>query len=118
MRKQSKNRIPTLRRKAWKLFSKYIRERDKNICFTCGGYANQAGHFVHKDSLDYNEMNIHAQCTRCNLYLSGNQIEYTLRMIDKYGRDRVEELRARRHEVHHWTVGELEGLIEKYSEIS
>ena len=114
LRKKSKNRIPTLRRKAWGLFSAYIKRRDKNICFTCGEFATQAGHFIHKDSLDYDGMNIHAQCVRCNLYLSGNLAEYAIRMIDKYGRDAVDNLMRRKHEIHKWTIGELETIIDKY----
>jgi len=116
LRKRSKNRLPTLKRKAWSLFSKYIRERDGNVCFTCGEYGNQAGHFIHRDSLDFEEKNIHAQCTRCNLNLSGNLAEYTLRMIDKYGREEVDELMARKHQIKRWTVGELEEIIEKYAD--
>ena len=114
LRKVSKNRIPTLRRKAWALFSVYIRRRDKNVCFTCGGFATHAGHFIHKDALDFDELNVHAQCVRCNLYLSGNLADYTIKMIDKYGRGKVDKLLARRHEIHHWTVGELEEIIERY----
>lgn len=114
LRRRSKNRVPALRRKAWALFSIYIRRRDNNICFTCGGYGDQAGHFIHRDALDFCEENVHAQCSRCNLYLSGNLDEYTIRMIDKYGREKVDELMARKHEIHRWAVGELEEIIEKY----
>jgi hypothetical protein len=115
LRKRSKNRIPTLRRKAWKLFSEFIRERDKHTCFTCGAPATQAGHYIHRDIFDFDEMAVHAQCTRCNLYLSGNLDVYTLKMIDTYGRKVVDELIARKHETHHWTVGELEEIILRYS---
>lgn len=103
-----------LRKKAWKLFSKYIRERDKNVCFTCGAYATHAGHFVHRDSLDFEPLNIHAQCVRCNLYLSGSLVAYTIKMINTYGQDVVDDLVARGNKVHHWNVVELEELIERY----
>ena len=114
MRRKSKNRIPTLRKKAWRLFSEYVRKRDKNVCFTCGGYATHAGHFIHKDALDFVPLNIHAQCVRCNLFLSGNLAEYTIRMIDTYGREAVDGLWARKNEVHKWNIPELEELIESF----
>ena len=87
-----------LKKALWDIFSKYIRLRDKGICFTCGAEKHwkelQAGHFVH-GVLDYDEMNINAQCVKCNLYNSGNGVEYTLRLIRKYGLEKVEDLKAR-----------------------
>ncbi len=82
-----------LNKKLWKLFSKYIRERDNYTCFTCGikTYPAQAGHYrtgaTCNKYLYYDEKNVHAQCYRCNINLSGNWREYQTRMHDKYGKD-------------------------------
>lgn len=84
--------------KLWKLFSRYIRMRDKGVCFTCGDTRHwkqqQAGHFIH-NVLDIDEMNINCQCVRCNKFLHGNGVEYALRLIKKYGLDAVEDLKRR-----------------------
>ena len=72
----------------WKWFSKYIRLRDKGICFTCGRYAEgsgyHAGHFVPSAVcgliLRYDEENVNGQCYNCNINLGGNQYEYAKRL--------------------------------------
>ena len=115
MRRRSKNRIPTLRREAWRLFSEYIRERDHNVCFTCGGYADQAGHFIHaRNSVYFDPRNVHAQCKFCNIFKNGNLIEYTAKMIDVYGREVVDELRRKKHEVFPISAVYLRGKIEEF----
>jgi len=93
--KLERKSIKQLKDQCWKLCSEYIRKREDR-CFTCDSTENncQAGHWKHGHTkLTFFEPdNIHRQCRRCNLYLSGNEVEYTLRMIKRYGWDRVEEL--------------------------
>lgn len=85
-----------LKRKAWDLFSKWIRQRDKR-CVTCGSTNDlQAGHFWH-GVLDLDEMNINAQCKKCNTHLSGNLGHYSMYLINKYGLDKFKDLEQR-----HW----------------
>lgn len=88
LKKVSKNNISKLKKKLWTLFSLYIRQRDKYTCFTCGrkgeGSGMHAGHFISKAiggvDLYFDEDNVHAQCYNCNINLSGNQYEYSLRL--------------------------------------
>lgn len=96
-----------LKKDLWKVFSKFIRTRDKNICFTCDRYAEgsgmHAGHFITgatcPPELYFDELNIHAQCYHCNINLSGNWVEYDRRMIKKYGKKVVDKLKQRqKHE--------------------
>lgn len=93
-----KKDIRSLKKLAWTLCSEYIRRRDGGICFTCGSIRNwketHAGHFIHGHTKATWLMpeNLHCQDPRCNLFLSGNLREYTLRMIDKYGRKKVNDL--------------------------
>lgn len=81
-----------LHKKLWKLFSKFIRKRDKYICFTCDRYEypSQAGHYrtgaTCKKYLFFDERNVHSQCYHCNINLSGNWPEYQKRMWIKYGK--------------------------------
>lgn len=112
-----KKRPINLRRKAWDVFSKWIRERDK-ICVTCGSRNTvlNAGHFWH-GVLDFDEININAQCTGCNNYKSGNLAPYSIYLINKYGIEEFQKLEAR-----HWlamrgeiyTDTQLRAIIEKY----
>lgn len=106
----------TLHKKAWDVFSKWVRNRDKR-CVCCGSRNNlQAGHF-HHGVLDFDEMNINAQCARCNKWLHGNLSQYSVYLINKYGQEAFNQLDAR-----HWlakkgeyrTQEDYNKIIEKY----
>lgn len=96
--------IAKLKKELWTLFSRFIRERDKYKCFTCGrigeGSAIHAGHFITGATcgaeLYFDETNVHAQCYHDNINLSGNWVVYEQRMIEKYGKKHVETLKLRR----------------------
>jgi len=88
----------------WKMFSKMIRARDANWqgyckCISCSTVKNwkemEAGHFIPRGSdsaLKYNELNVNSQCNSCNVYRSGNLIEYRRGLVDKVGEDKVKKL--------------------------
>jgi len=115
--------VKTLKRILWeKYFSPYIRQRDSGVCFTCGIKKDwkkmHSGHFIPKGSYsdtEFDEINVHCQCPKCNTFKHGNLTEYTIKMIEKYGRKKVDELRQRRNKVKRWKVEELEELITHYS---
>lgn len=95
--------IASIRKKAWKEFSIFIRRREADFygiteCITCGFKAHwkemNAGHY-HHNKLDYDEMNVNAQCPRCNKWLSGNLGNYAMYLIDKYGLEKKKELDER-----------------------
>lgn len=89
-----------LKKDLWKIFSKYIRLRDKGICFICGrkceGSGYHASHFVPKSvggiGLYFDEDNVHGCCYNCNINLGGNYYLYG----EKLGRELAESLYARR----------------------
>lgn len=118
----------------WKLvkildtwFSRYIRLRDsKNgiiTCITCWSRIprkkSHACHFINRWNYKYrrDEKNVNAGCNYCNTY---NQFEhmrkYTLRMIDKFGRDYVDELHANKRDVAGWWRHEIIEKIEHYKQ--
>ncbi len=114
LRKQGKQ---TLHKKTWKVFADWIKKRDNYICITCGNRnANQAGHFWH-GVLDFDEMNINAQCVSCNHHRSGNLAPYSMYLINKYGMEKFKDLEQR-----HWlamrgeyrTDEDYYALMEKY----
>lgn len=90
--------------------------KDRAKCVTCGKVCltkeMDAGHFKH-NAYDYDERNVHAQCVRCNKYLSGNAAPYTLFMLDTYGREVVDFLTNVR-DMKIYTREEYEKLREYY----
>lgn len=80
-------------------------EKRKGHCITCGiiteGGNFQAGHFEPSSTcgalLRYHPHNIHGQCGfKCNINKHGQQkmgVEYTMKMISKYGEEYVRHLR-------------------------
>lgn len=119
LKKKSKAKVSILKRKLWKVFSQFIRQRDKNICFTCGrkgeGKGMHAGHFVPKSvgglTLYFDEDNVHAQCYNCNINLGGNQYIYGI----KLGKQMVDFLYARKHKLTKWSEEDYLEKIEHYT---
>jgi len=83
--------------------NRYARVRDrKDGCISCDKPASWDGqwHGSHFRSVGaasavrLNLWNIHKACSVCNNHLSGNIAEYTPRLIDKIGAEKVEWLRA------------------------
>ena len=113
--------VSQLKKKLWTVFSLYIRQRDKFTCFTCGrkgeGGAIHAGHFISKAvggiDLYFHEDNVHAQCYNCNINLSGNQYEYSLRLGDK-----AQELYKRKGLYTKWTAQDYQDKIEYYKTLT
>lgn len=98
--------LPQLKKKAQTAFNAFIRARDEGRpCISCGiklsesgiGGGVDCGHFRSVGSapnLRFEENNAHAQCKRCNRYLSGNAIEYRKGLIERIGLAEVERIEA------------------------
>lgn len=96
-------------KEAQSAFNRYIRIRDEGKeCVSCGnplvgksnyltGSAIDASHYRSRGAashLKFNTFNVHSACTRCNRQLSGNAVEYRIRLIKRIGLERVEKLEA------------------------
>jgi hypothetical protein len=121
----SKNPRKTAHRRAWSALSLYVRlsnaDTNGNVkCFTCDAVVPykeaQAGHFIHGDNMDFVKYNINPQCVRCNKYLSGNLIEYSLRMIRLYGQEVVEDLMRKKYEIVKYRIQDFRDLEAVYME--
>jgi hypothetical protein len=127
MKTTTKKGLKSLKKKAWTLFSKYIRLRDclkttgtttHGVCITCSrNYpieSLQAGHFIagRSNAVLFNEEMTHAQCYACNVGLHGNVLEYRRKIIEMYGpgSDERMEIESKQHKK--FTAQELEELIE------
>ena len=93
--------IKSLEKKLKSLLYPLIKQRDGNVCWSCGrsnliGMNFQAGHYIKAELCNikyrYNIMNIHSQCAGCNLWKRGNTIEYRHKMIKVFGAKEVKKL--------------------------
>ena len=117
--------LAKMKKKLWKVFSPYIRTRDKGVCFTCGkaglsGSGYHAGHCIPKGAggllLFFHEQNVHGQCFRCNINLGGNGAVYAQRIREVYGDEKMNEIYQLRGKIAKWTVQDYEDLIEEYKQ--
>lgn len=101
----------------------YAKIRDGNICVSCGaknlvGKNWQGGHFIRSSTggveLRYLEENIHSQCYRCNICLSGNEGEYYRYMLSRYGKRKVDKLFHLKHIKGKWYKPDFLKKIKKY----
>jgi len=104
-----------------KHFNRFIRHRDCPCeCISCDEIiaydTADAGHFwrVHYSSLRFDERNVNAQCRGCNNWKSGNENEYRLGMVAKYGEEVVTELDTNRNNSWTWDIDWLEEKIDHY----
>lgn len=102
----AKTTISKLKSKLDKLFSLYIRQRNKDFdefvsCFTCGVKKHwkqmHAGHFQSRKHLTtrWDEVNVQVQCPKCNLFNQGEQYKFGLYLDQKYGEGTSDELHQR-----------------------
>ena len=113
--------VSSLKKKLDAVFSRFIRIRDKGVCFTCGIQKDikemQAGHYISRshNNTRYDEQNVHCQCVGCNIFKSGNMPAYALKLMEVYGPNILGVLEAKRRSIKQWTKDELKALIEKYA---
>ena len=88
-----------------KIFNEYIRQRDKIedyiedywICISCQKKINKphAGHYFdtkYYPYLRFNDDNVNVQCPFCNTYRNGNLISYRYYLLQKIGKERLDNL--------------------------
>ena len=105
-----------------KVVNKYIRERDKKElnCISCGKFINGVRHASHymssggHSSVRFNTDNIWVSCYKCNVMLSGNLLQYRIRLIEKIGLERVEYVESISNEVKRYSIGELKEIIKEF----
>lgn len=114
-----------LHKKAWNIFSKYIRLREADwggevACYTCKTKHHwkelQAGHFKH-NKLDFNELNIHPQCIKCNHFKNGNLDMYATYLVQDYGKGILDKLNklASKDSIKYYTEQDYKKIYEEYN---
>ena len=100
--------------------SEFVRRKERGVCYICGDIKDwklqDAGHFVHRNCLDYDLRNIHCSCSRCNRFLHGNLNVYAEKLIKDYGAGIIEELNRLGREVSKPSREELQRLSVVLSE--
>ena len=118
--KKRKKTISQLKKEVWKVFSKWIRERDNYTCFTCGKIGKESfmhgGHYISRkhNATMFDEKNVNAQCMNCNLWGYGNMGVYTLKLQAKYGEGIIKKLTEKSKIIKQFTEKELLELKEIY----
>lgn len=114
-------------REAQSEFNTYIRLRDAHLpCISCDSTATDdglitgsrwdAGHYRSVGAcpeLRFEPLNVHRQCVRCNRNLSGNAVEYRIRLVARIGSDQVAWLEGP-HEARKYTVPDLLEIKAQY----
>jgi hypothetical protein len=95
------------------------------MCVTCGKVDHytkmHGGHFVPKgksSGLAFDETNVHVQCPGCNLYGMKHGIaahNYTMFMIETYGKAYVDEMLASANKPHKLTTSDYREMIRGFN---
>ncbi|WP_455884728.1 recombination protein NinG [Pseudomonas spelaei] len=114
-------------REAQAVVNEYIRLRDAHLpCISCDSTPNDsdlmtgsrwdAGHYRSVGAcpeLRFEPLNIHRQCVKCNRNLSGNAVEYRIRLVLRIGAEKVAWLEGL-HAPCKYTVDEIKDIKAKY----
>lgn len=108
-------------------FNAYIRARDAGLpCISCDanpsdhdlitGSRWDAGHYRSVGAcpeLRFEPLNVHRQCVKCNRNLSGNAVEYRIRLVKRIGAAAVEFLEGP-HKPQRLTIEDLQAIKALY----
>jgi len=114
-------------REAQAAVNEYVRLRDAHLpCISCDSTPNDndlmtgsrwdAGHYRSVGAcpeLRFEPLNIHRQCVKCNRNLSGNAVEYRIRLVQRIGAEKVAWLEGL-HPPCKYTVEEIKTIKAKY----
>lgn len=98
-----------LKKKLDILFSQYIRHKFSKhgmcLCYTCDKILPikqiQNGHFISRQYLAtrWEVDNCRPQCFGCNVYGHGKFLDFEERLVKEVGKNKVEEMKRRRHQI-------------------
>jgi hypothetical protein len=101
-----------------KVFSLYIRYRDKK-CVLCGKTDSlQCGHIFSRInySTRWDKMNCWCQCSGCNLKHEYEAYTFYNWFIEKFGKKEFDNLHFQAHQIRKFKDYELEEMIKEYKE--
>jgi hypothetical protein len=122
---QANKPLSKYRAEARKEFQHFIRLRDKDLpCISCGCLVTKqwdGGHYFKAElysGLIFNEDNCHKQCSKCNDFLSGNELMFRDGLIARYGQEYVDKLTSEKDALRNYKYSKIEliALKEKYKQ--
>lgn len=107
--------------------NEYVRVRDARLpCISCDSLPSDhdlitgsrwdAGHYRSVGAcpeLRFEPLNIHRQCVKCNRNLSGNAVEYRIRLVLRIGAEKVAWIEGP-HPARKYTVEEIKAIKAEY----
>lgn len=108
---------------AKKSFQKWVRLRDKDLpCISCNEFIKDlwdGGHYFKAElfsGLIFDERNVNKQCRKCNRFLGGNEIQYRIGLVNRFGEEFVKQLEedSISKRVYKYTKKELVAIKLKY----
>lgn len=129
---QKKKPLSKTKDKAWKEFSRFIRTRDairttgdtdNCICITCGKLVPfkqiQAGHYIagRTNALLFDEDIVFGQCSACNIWKHGEQLEfhYALKKLG-YTDEELERMHQLKYKTIKYTADDYEQIAQQYKD--
>lgn len=114
-------------REAQVAVNEYVRMRDAHLpCISCDsspsdhdlitGSRWDAGHYRSVGAcpeLRFEPLNIHRQCVKCNRNLSGNAVEYRIRLVVRIGAEKVAWIEGP-HRARKYTVEDIKAIKAEY----
>jgi hypothetical protein len=114
-------------REAQAAVNEFVRLRDAHLpCISCDSMPSDhdlitgsrwdAGHYRSVGAcpeLRFEPLNIHRQCVKCNRNLSGNAVEYRIRLVKRIGAEKVDWLEGP-HSARKYTVEEIKTIKAEY----
>lgn len=108
-----------------KVFSEFIRLRDSSNgvfkCISCGEVKtfdqSDCGHYINRIHMAtrFDERNCNAQCRHCNRFMEGNIPKYRKGLIEKYGKEAVEDIERLQDTTRQIKEVEYKELISHYN---
>jgi hypothetical protein len=108
---------------AKKVFQKWVRLRDANLpCMACGTMTAKEWHGGHLYKAEiysgviFDERNVHKCCSKCNVFLGGNELNFRSNLEKKFGLEWVKSLEEDAHATRQkkYTKEELKSIKEIY----
>ncbi len=125
MKKQTKSQA---KKKAWAMFSKYIRLSHADSyglvsCYTCGTKMEwkhaQAGHGIsgRSNAVLFMIEVVRPQCVGCNVFGRGKQSIFTMKLIQEMGMEEYESLIALSNQIVQYKTVDYQAIEQKYKEL-
>lgn len=118
-------KLSTEKKKAWKVFSEYIRRKGGVLiqCYTCGvrnawNDGMQAGHGIpgRNNAVLFLEAVVKPQCVGCNVFGRGKYPIFTSKLIKELGMEEYDRLLNLSQQVVKFTALDYKDIADKYKE--